>query len=332
MPRLQENDRVQALVLLTSGRSVTDVARQFNCHRNTIINLQQRFQQSGSVRDGVRSGRPKVTTARQDRYITLTHLRNRFKTATSTARQFGISRQTVLNRLSANANPIRARRPYVGQVINARNRNLRRLWAQRHLRWTRAQWARVLFSDESRFNLSVADGRVRVFRRRGERFADNCLLERDRFGGGSVMVWGGIMGDRKTDLVVIPGNLNAQRYIDNVLRPVVVPFLRQHPGLLMQDNARPHTARLTQNYLARHNVNVLPWPACSPDMNPIEHIWDLLGRRARRNHVINNIRDLTFALVQEWNAIPNYVIRRYVRSMRSRIIALIHRRGGHNRY
>lgn len=332
MPRLRENERVQALVLLTSGRSVTDVARQFNCHRNTIINLRERFQQSGSVRDGIRSGRPKVTSARQDRYITLTHLRNRFKTATSTARQFGISRQTVLNRLRKNANPIRARRPYVGHIINHRNRNLRRLWAQRHLRWTRAQWARVLFSDESRFNLSFADGRVRVFRRRGERFADNCLLERDRFGGGSVMVWGGIMGDRKTNLVVIPGNLNAQRYIDTVLRPVVVPFLRQHHGLLMHDNARPHTARLTQNYLATHNVNVLPWPACSPDMNPIEHIWDLLGQSVRRNHVINNIRDLTLALVQEWNAIPNYVIRRYVRSMRSRIIALIHRRGGHNRY
>jgi hypothetical protein len=111
--------------------------------------------------------------------------------------------------------------------------------------------ARVLFTDESRFNLSIADGRVRVFRRRGERFAYNCLLERDKFGGGSVMIWAGIMGGRKTDLVVIPGNLNAQGYIDKVLRPVVVPFLCQNSGMLMHDNARPHTARVTANYLAR---------------------------------------------------------------------------------
>ena len=90
--------------------------------------------------------------------------------------------------------------------------------------------------------------------------------------------------------------------------------------------------RLTQNYLARHNVNVLQWSACSLDMNPIEHIWDFLGRRARENHVINNINDLRAAIIQEWNAIPNDVVRRYVRSMRSRMVAVIRRRGGHTRY
>ena len=78
--------------------------------------------------------------------------------AKSTGIQFGISRQTVLNHLRKNADPIRARRPYVGHIIRPRSRNLWLLWAQRHLRWTRAQWARVLFTDESRFNLSFADG------------------------------------------------------------------------------------------------------------------------------------------------------------------------------
>ena len=133
--------------------------------------------------------------------------------AKSTGIQFGISSQTVLNRLRKIADPIRARRPYVGHIIRPRNHNLRLLWARRHLRWTRAQWARVLFTDECRFNLSFVDGRIRVFRRRGECLADNCLLERDRFGGGSVMVWGGIMGGRKTNLIIISGILNAQRYI-----------------------------------------------------------------------------------------------------------------------
>ena len=93
-------------------------------------------------------------------------------------------------------------------------------------------WSGVLFSDESQFNLSTADRRVRVFSRKGKRFAQNCLLERDRFGGGSVVVLGGIMGGRKTDLVIINGNLNAQGYVDNVLRPVFVPFLEQRSGCL----------------------------------------------------------------------------------------------------
>ena len=71
------------------------------------------------------------------------------------------------------------------------------------------RWRQVLFSDESRFSLYRADGRKRVYRRRGERFTDACVMENDRFGGGSVMVWGGIAHGLKTPLVVVNGNLNA---------------------------------------------------------------------------------------------------------------------------
>ena len=332
MPRLSETQRIESLRLLASGVSVADVARQMNCNRRTVINLQQRYNVTGHIKDRPRAGRPKVTTVRQDRYMTLTHRRQRFKTAKSTAIEYGVSPQTVLRRLRIGPAPIRPRRPYVGQILNRLNRHRRMLWARRHRHWRRAQWSRVLFSDESRFNVSFADGRLRVYRRRGERFDDNCVIERDRFGGGGVMVWGGIMGDMKTDLIVVQGNMNADRYIDQVLRPVVVPFLTAHPGILMHDNARPHTAMRTRDFLQRNGVDVLQWPACSPDMNPIEHIWALLGQNARANHQINNVRDLTAALIHEWNAIPNDVIRRYVRSMRSRVLTLHHRRGGHNRY
>ena len=156
----------------------------------------------------------------------------------------------------------------MGQVLTARHRA------------ARLQWARVLFSDESRFNLSRHDGQIRVFRRRGEHFADKCLIERDRFGGGSVMVWGGIIGRRKTNLIVVQGNLNAQGYVSQILQPEAVTFLQKHgPAILMHDNSRPHVARICRQFLNRNLVNVLPWPAVSPGMNPIEHIWDYLGRK-----------------------------------------------------
>jgi len=74
------------------------------------------------------------------------------------------------------------------------------------------------------------------------------------------MVWGGIMGNRKTDLVVVQGNINAQRYVADVLNAYALPFIRQHgPGVtLMQDNARPHVARVTTQLLQQNNVNVMP--------------------------------------------------------------------------
>ena len=333
MPKLNQNQRIQALTMLARGDNDSNVCRAFDCHRNTIIRLRQRFQRTGGVADRRRAGRPRVTNPRTDRFITLTHLRRRFQTATSSARQYDISKQTALHRLRQARQPIRPRRPYVGQVLTARHRAARLQWVQRHFRWGRQQWARVLFSDESRFNLSHHDGGIRVFKRRGKRFADNYLIERDRFGGGSVMVWGGTMGRGKTNLIVVQGNLNAQGYINQILQPEAVPFLQRHgPAILMRGNTRPHVARICRQFLNRNNVNVLPWPAVSPDMNPIEHIWDYLGRKVRARGNVHNLRDLENALVQEWNNIPNVVIRRYVRSMRGRLAACINSRGGHTRY
>ena len=111
MPRLNQNQRIHALTMLARGDNVSNVSRAFGCHRNTIIRLRQRFQQTGGVADRRRPGRPRVSNPRMDRFITLTHLRRRFQTVTSSARQYGISKQTVLHRLRQARQPIRPRRP-----------------------------------------------------------------------------------------------------------------------------------------------------------------------------------------------------------------------------
>ena len=147
MPRLNQNRRIQALTMLARGDNVYNISRAFGCQRNTTIRLRQRFQQTGGVADRRSPGRPRVTNPRTDRFISLTHLRRRFQTATSSARKYGISKQTVLRRLRQAGQPIRQRRPYVGQVLSAHHRAARLQWAQRHFRWGRQQWTRVLFSD-----------------------------------------------------------------------------------------------------------------------------------------------------------------------------------------
>jgi len=107
-------------------------------------------------------------------------------------------------------------------------------------------------------------------------------------------------GGQKTRLIVLRGNLNTQRYINNVLNAEAIPFLRRNaPAVFQHDNARPHTARITRAHLAASNVNVMQWPAMSPDMNPIEHIWDVLGRNVRSIHAPQNIQQFTNALIIE---------------------------------
>ena len=145
------------------------------------------------------------------------------------------------------------------------------------------------------------------------------------------MVWAGINNNRKTNLVIINGNLNAQRYRDEIQAPVVIPYVDANPNaIFQQDNARPHTARLTTQYLQANNVDVMKWPSKSPDLSPIEQIWGLLDRCVRQRPV--QLRQLQHALVQEWNNISINVIRRYIRSMRRCCRAVIQSAGGHTRY
>ena len=113
-------------------------------------------------------------------------------------------------------------------------------------------------SDECQFNLSHADGCKRVYRRWGERFANAWVIERDCFGGGSVLVLGGIMGGNKTRLTVINRNIDAQTYINDVLALEALPFIQFHGAnvTFMQDNARPHSSVITRQCFATNNVNV----------------------------------------------------------------------------
>ena len=129
--------------------------------------------------------------------------------------------------------------------------------AQDHVTWTQNDWAPVLFTDESRFCVDFTDRRARVWRMQNERFAPVCVVEHDRFGGGSVMVWVGISAQRKTDLHVIDnGTLTALRYVNEILDVYVRPYAGAvgENFILMDDNARAHRARITDQYLEQATI------------------------------------------------------------------------------
>ena len=117
MPRFNNIERNQAIGMLNVGMSATVASRHFGCTRKTIERLRRRFHVTGNVADRPLSGRPRVTTAGDNRYIVLQHLHNRRLTAAATVRQYGIHPQTVRNRMRLNVQHIRAYRPYFGQFL-----------------------------------------------------------------------------------------------------------------------------------------------------------------------------------------------------------------------
>ena len=225
------------------GLRVRQIATALNCVPLTIRRLQHRYQETGSVEDRPRKGRPKVTTAAQDHQLVRRHLRDRFMAAERTAAEQRVSARTVRRRLATAG--LAARRPFIGPILTPRHRLQRLTWAQEHVGWTATRWRTVLFTDESRFCLDRADGRLRVWCRQGERMAANCVLQADSWGARSVMVWGRISRDHRTPLHVFEGRITAAVYQEDVLQTIAVPFLRNHRHLavLQQDNATPHCSK-----------------------------------------------------------------------------------------
>ena len=345
MPRLSAENRERAIGRLHAGDSIQRVAAAFGTHYTTIYRLQNRFNATNATRDLPRSGRPRVTTRAQDRLIVRQNRVDPFHTAAETARNivgrtgFAVSSRTVRRRLYASG--LRCRRPCRRPILTPQHRRDRLHWAQARVNWRNRQWRRVLFTDESRFCVDPANGRIRVWRRDLTRYADANVVERDPWGGASVMIWGAIALNQRIGPIIFQnlcqgrGNgVTAQRYIAQVLQPHVVPFFRRHPNFLIQQhNARPHTARATRDFLGQNNITVMPHPARSPDLNPIEHVWDAMQRELNQLQPRpRTAAQLAAAIVQVWAQIPNASINTLVNSMARRCRAVIAANGGHTRY
>ncbi|GFW32691.1 transposable element Tc1 transposase [Trichonephila clavipes] len=149
---------------------------------------------------------------------------------------------------------------------------------------------------------------------------DNRLFH-NRYPTCSIMVWAGIMINGRTRLhVVANGTMTGQRYIDKVLVPhVCVRLFHGAVGdkfVFMDDNATCHRTLAVQDCLVSEGIQRLVWPACSPDLNPIENAWDALGRQvAGRNYPPTNKNTLIRALTEEWDKLPQQLLDNVVQSM-----------------
>ncbi|UYV71959.1 hypothetical protein LAZ67_9001355 [Cordylochernes scorpioides] len=109
---------------------------------------------------------------------------------------------------------------------------------------------------------------------------NSCVMHCHTGPAPGIMVWGGIGYHSRTPLVRLDGTLNSQRYIYEVLEPVVLPYLQGLPTIIFQqNNARPHVERIVQRFFVNRQIELLPWPARSPELSPIENMWSMVAQR-----------------------------------------------------
>ena len=182
-----------------------------------------------------------------------------------------------------------------------------------------------------------------VTRRPGEEYAEDCLIPKFRKLS-LMMVWGAISGvGGKLSLVFWDkkrwGNINGASYRDQILLPHLIPLYRREtlfwgaPIVVMEDNAPAHNSLVARATRNTHLLPSLPWPSCSPDLNPIEEIWrrmkDEIASLPNRPTTIQTMQSAVWAA---WSHIDQSIIQNIVDTMPARIQAVIMARGGHPCY
>ncbi|GFW63306.1 transposable element Tc3 transposase [Trichonephila clavipes] len=175
-----------------------------------------------------------------------------------------------------------------------------------------------------------------IWRESGTAYRPENIQEKDRYLTCSIMVWAGIMINGRTRLHgVANGTMTGQRYIDEVL----VPHARLFRGavgdkfVFIDDNATCHQTFAVQDCLDSEGIQRLVWPARSPDLNPIENVWDVLGRQvAGRNYPPTYKNTLIRALTEEWDKLSQQLLDNVVQSMVRRVECCIPLHGGHIPY
>lgn len=149
------------------------------------------------------------------------------------------------------------------------------------------------------------------------------------------MVWGAFCSNQILQLAVITTRMNSEEYT-TVLENNLLPFFAGRNAAewtYQQDNAAIHTSRLTRAWFQQHGINVLDWPSCSPDINPIENVWGILARRVySENRQFQTIPELRAAVMEAWHHITHDTQRKLIETMPNRIFELITRKGGLTHY
>ncbi|GFX07591.1 transposable element Tc1 transposase [Trichonephila clavipes] len=273
-----------------------EIGSRVGRNQTTLMWICDRWMQEGTTDRRGRSHPPQCTTSREDRQIVRMAVTDRSVTSRTVAQHIefvahhSVSARTIRRHLQQSC--LSSRRPLLGLPLRQKHRRLRHQWCDERRMWA-AEWNEVVFTDESGICLQHHDGRIRVWRHRGERMLNSCVMHRHTGPAPAIMSLA--------------------------------------TAIFQEDNARPHVARIVQRFFINHQIKLLPWPARSPDLSPIENMWSMVAQRFTQITPPAATPDQLWQRVEAaWSAVPQEHIQSLLESMPRRVAAVISNNGGYS--
>lgn len=334
---LSQEQRIRIVTLYRDANySRKKISRDTGISLTTVRRIIKRFLETGQIttnRTG-RCGSKRKSSATHDRLIVRTSMRNPRLTAPDIKRQISspLSVHVIRRRLIEGGR--HCMKPISKPMLTVEMKRKRLTWARQHANWTINMWRRVIFSDESSFEVHLA--RPRLVRKGSEPLSPLHMVQHVKHPP-KVMIWGCISTFGFGRIHVCEGNMNSQQYLHVLrtrLRIQANEWFGEQEYFFQQDNAPCHTAKVVNQYMASEGIQLLPWPSNSPDMNPIETVWGVLKEKLRL-HSLTSKSDLIGKLLDmcardtEVHALIGETCAKVIDSMPKRIEALIQSKGGH---
>ena len=222
-------------------------------------------------------------------------------------------------------------------LLTARHRNQRLAFAIKYEHWTIEDWKLVVWSDETKINRFGPDGRKWSWKTRGKSLEKRCVDETIKHGGRSLMIWDCKTHEGVGFMCRIDGGMNAALYTeilrDNLIQTVDYYGINRDTLIFQHDNDPKHTSILARNWLETSKIRVLDWPSQSPDLNPIENLWEILKRKLSNYQLVpTSIYNLWERIEVEWEHILKDDCCKLVESMPFRVKAVIKSKGSYTKH
>ena len=334
---LTDFERGEIIGLHKGKFSIRDIGKILNHPKSTVGNIIKKYNEQGSTSTELRSGRPKILSECDKRKLINLTKENRNKTLEEITENFNtaiditISSRTVQRTLHEEGYSGHAakKKPFISE----KNWKKRFGWCRMRKTW-KGEWEKIIWSDESRFELFNNDSRNWIWHKKDERYKVECLNPTVKNSIG-IMVWGCFCYNKIGPLVLIEGTLNSDRYIE-LLKEHLIPFLNNigaENHIFQDDNAPCYASIKTRAWKENNLIEVLPWPAQSPDLNPIENLWNILEDKIRKHRPRpKNKNEFFEAIREEWNTIDENRCIKLVKSIPDRINDVIEYKGNPTKY